>query len=94
MASLRVILQTRGKDEKEVSDLLEFVSPDRFLTSDGKVDHQKVMTYADKLALLVPRTVGGGYGQGRFEQPNQSRSAAGVARPSADSARSPDPLSS
>lgn len=79
MASLRVILQTRGKDEKEVSDLLEFVSSERFLTTDGLVDHQKVTTYADKLAPAGSQQGGGGYGQGRFEQTNQSRSAAGVA---------------
>jgi hypothetical protein len=80
MASLRVILQTRGKDEKEVSDLLEFVSSERFLTADGLVDHQKVMTYADKLTPSGSQNGGsGGYGQGRFEQTTQSRSAAGVA---------------
>jgi hypothetical protein len=77
LASLRAILQTRGKDEAEVNDLLQFVSPSSFLTADGKVDHQKVVTAADKLAPTGSQ--GGGYGQGRYEQPNQSRSAAGIA---------------
>jgi hypothetical protein len=80
LASLATILQNRGKDESEVSDLLEFVSSDRLLTSDGKVDRQKVAAIADKLAPSGSQSgSGGGYGQGRYEQPPVSRSAAGIA---------------
>lgn len=78
--SLRAILSSRGKDDAELNDLLEFVSADRFVTTDGKVDHQKVTTYADKLAPTGSQGGGGGgFGQGRYDQPNVSRSAAGKA---------------
>ena len=80
MSLLRGILQTRGKDETEAGVLLEYVSPDRFLTSAGMVDHQKVTAYADTIAPAgSQQNGGGGYGQGRYEQPNVSRAAAGKA---------------
>lgn len=78
-ALVRGILASRGKAEVDINGLLEFVSPDRFVTADGKVDHQKVNAYANSVAPTSSSGGGNGYGQGRYEQTVQSRSAEGKA---------------
>lgn len=78
LALLRISLHNRGKTDAEIDELVEFVSPDRFLTSDSKLDTAKVTTYVDK---LVPAPVRGAdgrpIGQGRYEQVPSDRTAAG-----------------
>lgn len=78
MVALRTSFQMRGKTEAEVSDLLDVVSPSKFLTDDGKVDASKVTGYVNRLAPAAG-SPGGSPGQGRREQAPDDKKAAGKA---------------
>lgn len=79
LSMVSVILTTRGKSDKEASDLLEFVNPQSLLTSDGGVDRQKVTNLADKLVPASSSSGGGNLGQGRYESQSVTGKAAGQA---------------
>lgn len=80
LALLRTTLHTRGKNAEEIDELVKFVNPASFLTSEKKVDTVSVIAYLDKIAPTGTGGGGGGLpGQGRHEQQVADRAAAGKA---------------
>lgn len=78
LAILRTNLHTRGKNAEEIDELVKFVNPESFLTSEKKIDTGAVTSYLDRVAPTGSGGGGGGLpGQGRHEQSPADRAAAG-----------------
>jgi hypothetical protein len=83
LATIRSSLALRGKKSEDIDELVDLLSPAKFVTADHKVDTAKVVAFIEKNAPVGTTSGGGGGGgtpgQGHYGQQPSSKKALGEA---------------